>query len=271
MIPAPFEYELASSTRHAVELLGGDDDAKLIAGGQSLIPAMRLRMARPGLLVDIGRLEELRYVREHGDGLAIGALTRHAALLRDPLIRERCSVLARATALVGDPQVRNRGTIGGSLAHGDPASDQAAVLTALDAELVAVGPDGERTIAATDFFGGWFTTALAPDEVLTEVRVPATAHGVYLKESRRAHDWATVGVAATRVGGRVQIALTNAASQTVRAHAVEEALASGAPPAEAARLAAQDASPASDATASAEYRAHLLRVLTARALEELGA
>ena len=270
MIPAPFEYELASSTRHAVELLHGDEDAKVIAGGQSLIPAMRLRMARPGLLVDVGRLEELRYVRERGDGLAIGALTRHAALLREPLVRERCAVLSRATALVGDPQVRNRGTIGGSLAHGDPASDQAAVLTALDAELVAVGPGGERTIAATDFFGGWFTTALEPDELLTEIRIPATTHGAYLKESRRAHDWATVGVAAVRVGGAIQIALTNAAAKTVRASAVEAALASGAPPAEAAALAAEDASPASDATASAEYRAHLLRVLTARALEELG-
>jgi aerobic carbon-monoxide dehydrogenase medium subunit len=270
MIPAAFEYDLATSVEHAIELLGRGDDAKLIAGGHSLIPAMRLRIARPERLIDIGRLENLRYVREQGDWLAIGALTRHAEVLRDPLVGRHCAVLASATAVVADPQVRNRGTIGGAAAHGHSASDQVTVLTALDAEFVAQGPAGERTIAADEFFRGWFTTALSPQELLTEIRVPKTAHGVYLKASRLTHDWATVGVAAVRVDGRVQVALTNMASTPLRARGVEAALADGGSRPEAAQRASEDASPASDQAGSAEYRGHLARVLTRRALEQLG-
>ena len=270
MIPAKFDYELATSAEHAVELLGGGDDAKLLAGGHSLIPAMRLRVARPERLIDIGRLDGLRYVRERGDWLAIGALTRHADLLRDPLLGQHCAVLASATAVVADPQVRNRGTIGGAAAHGHSASDQATVLTALDAEFVALGPAGERTIAATEFFRGWFTTALSPQELLIEIRVPKTAHGVYLKASRRSHDWATVGVAAVRLEGRVQVALTNVAATPLRARSTEAALVDGASHHEAAQQASDGASPMSDQVASAEYRAHLARVLTGRALEQLG-
>jgi carbon-monoxide dehydrogenase medium subunit len=270
MIPAEFEYERATSVEHAIDLLSRDDDAKLLAGGHSLIPAMRLRIARPERLVDIGRLDALRYVREHGEWLAIGALTRHADVLRDQLVRQHCAVLASATAVVGDPQVRNRGTIGGAAAHGHSASDQVTALTALDAEFVAQGPAGERTIAAGEFFRGWFTTALSPQELLTEIRVPKTAQGVYLKATRLSHDWATVGVAAVRLEGRVQIALTNMGATPLRARSVEAALAEGASRLEAAQLAAAEARPASDQAGSAEYRAHLARVLTGRALKQLG-
>ena len=174
MIPAAFTYERAGSVEEAIELLGRDEDAKLLAGGHSLIPAMKLRIARPTVLVDIGRLDDLRYVREDGDRIAIGALTRHAALVRDPVLAAGCALIAQATELVGDPQIRHRGTIGGSLAHADPASDLGAVVLALDAELVAHGPDGERTIPATEFFTGPFTNALGPQELLTEIRVPVS-------------------------------------------------------------------------------------------------
>ena len=180
MIPAAFAYRRAASVEQAIELLG-DEDAKLLAGGHSLIPALKLRIARPSVLVDVGRLDDLRYVREDGERIAIGALTRHAQLAADPVLERHCAVVAQAAALVGDPQVRHRGTIGGSLAHGDPASDLPTVLLALDADLVARGPDGERTIAASAFFNGPFETALAPREVLTEIRVPKVERGVYLK------------------------------------------------------------------------------------------
>ena len=167
MIPASFEYERAGSVDEAVALLGRDEDAKLLAGGHSLVPAMRLRISRPSLLVDIGRLDELRYVREDGDRIAIGALTRHAALVRDPVLAQHCALIGEAAALIGDPQVRHRGTIGGSVAHGDPASDLATILLTLDAEFVTRGRDGERTIPAAEFFTGPFETALARQEMLT--------------------------------------------------------------------------------------------------------
>jgi carbon-monoxide dehydrogenase medium subunit len=268
VIPAAFEYRRAGSVDEAVELLGGEPDAKLLAGGHSLIPLLRLRFARPSLLVDVGRLGELRYVREDGGRIAIGALTRYADLVGNPLLAERCAPLERAASLVGDPQVRHRGTIGGAVAHGDPASDVPPVLLALDAELVVRGPGGERTVPAEAFFTGMFETALEPQEVLTEIRVPP-ATGAYLKFVRRAQDWATVGVAATRVNGSVHIGLTSMGATPLRARAVEEALANGASAAEAAEHAAEGTSPPSDVSGSAEYRAHLARVLVRRAIESL--
>jgi len=269
MIPAGFEYERAGSVDEAVSLLGRDEDAKLLAGGHSLIPLMRLRFTRPSLLVDIGRLDDLRYVREDGDRIAIGALTRHADLVRDPLLARRCALIGEAAATIGDPQVRHRGTIGGSIAHGDPASDLATIVLTLDAELVAHGPGGERTIPAAAFFAGMFETALARQEVLTEIRVPKVPAGTYLKVERRAQDWATVGVAAARVDGRVQVGLTSMGATPLRARSVEEALAGGASPAEAAAHAADGTMPPSDVIGSAEYRAHLAEVLVRRALEQV--
>lgn len=268
MIPAVFEYERAGSVDDAVELLGRDEEAKLLAGGHSLIPAMRLRFSRPSLLVDIGRLDDLRYVREHDDRIAIGALTRHAELVRDPMLREHCALIGETAALIGDPQVRHRGTIGGSVAHGDPASDLGTILLTLDAEFVARGPQGERTIAAAAFFTGPFDTALEHQEMLTEIRVPK-ATGTYLKYVRRAHDWATVGAAAARVDGRVQVGLTSMGPTSLRARAVEDALADGASPADAATHAADDTMPPTDASGSSEYRVHLAQVLVRRALERM--
>ena len=172
MIPAAFEYEVAESAEHAIELLGQREDAKLLAGGHSLLPAMKLRLARPGTLVDVGRLADLSYIREDGDRIAIGALTRHKDVAGAAILQEHCGIIAHTAGQVGDPQVRHRGTIGGSLAHGDPASDLPTVVLALDGELVARGSGGERTIAAREFFTGVFQTALASDEMLVAVRVP---------------------------------------------------------------------------------------------------
>jgi carbon-monoxide dehydrogenase medium subunit len=268
MIPAAFDYELAGTVDEAVALLQ-NDDAKALAGGHSLIPMMRFRFARPALLVDLGALSELRAVRESGGMIAIGALTRHADVERDPLVLAHCPVLAHAAGEVGDPQVRHRGTIGGSVAHGDPASDLPTVLLALDAEMVARGPAGERTISAADFFTGFYETALGQQDVLTEIRVPGADAGVYLKFSRRKQDWATVGVAAVRAGGAVRVALTNMGATTLRARGVEEALAEGADAGRAAERAAEGTSPPDDVLGSAEYREHLARVLVRRALTEL--
>ncbi len=269
MIPAPFEYARAESVEQAVELLGSAEDAKLLAGGHSLIPLLRLRFGRPALLVDIGRLGDLRYVREDGDRIAIGALTRHADLARDPVLGKRCGVISRAAAGIGDPQVRHRGTIGGSVAHADPASDLATILLTLDADFVARGPDGERTIPASGFFSGPFESALGPREVLTEIRVPPVERGVYLKFVRRAQDWATVGVAAADVGGTVHVGLASMGATPLRAAATEQALAGGASAGEAADHAAEGAEPPSDVSGSSEYRAHLAQVLVRRALEQL--
>ncbi len=209
MIPAAFDYEVASSVEDAIRLLGQSDDAKILAGGHSLLPLMKLRFARPALLVDIGRIAELSYIKEEGDRIRIGAGTRHHDVATSKLAADQCAVLARAAAEVGDPQVRHRGTIGGSVAHGDPASDMPTVLLALDAELLARGPDGERTIAAADFFTGFLETALSPQEVLTEIRVPklGSAASTYVKFNRRAQDWATVAVAAVASNGGANVAL----------------------------------------------------------------
>jgi len=274
MIPATFDYEVAESAEQAISLLGSREDAKLLAGGHSLIPLLRLRFSRPSLLVDIGRIGELSYVRDAGEQLAIGALTRHRALMEDPLIQEHCPIVSHTAGLIGDPQVRHRGTIGGSLAHGDPASDLPTVVLALGAELVVSGSGGERTVAAGEFFRGVFETAVGPEELLTEIRVPKLGSWTgwsYLKFTRRAQDWATVGVAALvrRENGSVddaRIALTNMAPTPVRATATEQALIAGEP--DPAVLIAGESDPQTDTAASAEFRSHLARVIGRRALEE---
>jgi aerobic carbon-monoxide dehydrogenase medium subunit len=269
MIPDRFEYEIADSVERAVELLGSQEGAKLLAGGHSLLPLMRLRFARPSLLVDVGRLRDLSYVREDGDRIAVGALTRHHDVAGNELMKERCGIVAHTASLIGDPQVRHRGTIGGSVAHGDPASDLPAVLLALEAELVVHGPDGERTVSAADFFRGVFETALGPRDMLTEIRAPTLAGGwSYLKFHRRAQDWATVGVAAVQDDGGARVALTSMGATPLRATGVERALASGEERAAAAEQAAEGTDPPSDTNGSADFRRHLARVLVCRALDE---
>jgi aerobic carbon-monoxide dehydrogenase medium subunit len=277
VIPAAFDYDVAESVDHAVELLGqGGGETKLLAGGHSLIPAMKLRIARPAKLVDIGRLAELAYVKDAGTHVAIGALTSHAAVAADPFLREHCPIVSFTAAQIGDPPVRHRGTLGGTLSHGDPASDMPAVILALGAELVARGPSGERTIPATEFFAGVFETALASDEVLVEARVPklgASTGWAFLKVSRRAQDWATVGVAALvhRDDGAVagaSIGLVNMGATPLRAKGAEDALAGGASLADAAARVADGTEPPTDTAGSAEYRTHLAQVLTRRALEQ---
>jgi len=274
VIPAPFDYARADSADAAVALLTEHgDEAKLLAGGMSLLPLMKLRLAVPSVLVDVGRLDELSYVRDVGDHLAIGALTRHRDLETSDVLRDGCGVLRAVAAEVGDNQVRHRGTIGGSIAHGDPASDLPAALLALDATLVARGPAGEREISADAFFTGFLETALEPDELLTEIRVPKTgANGFsYQKFNRRAQDYAIVGALALRVDGVARVALVNMGTTPLRATTVESALAGGASVAEASELAAEGTEPSGDPNAGVEYRQQLARVLTRRALEAAGA
>jgi carbon-monoxide dehydrogenase medium subunit len=277
VIPARFDYDVAESVDHAIELLGaGGGDAKLLAGGHSLIPALKLRIARPAKLVDIGRLSDLAYVRDGGTHVAIGALTRHATVAADDTLAEHCPIVPFTAGQIGDPQVRHCGTLGGTLAHGDPASDMPAVMLALGADLVARGKGGERVISATDFFTGVFETALAPDEVLVEARVPKLAASTgwsYMKASRRAQDWATVGVAAVvhRDNGSIagaSIGLVNMGGTPLRAKAAEDALAGGTSAADAAMLVTDGAQPPSDHAGSSEYRAHLAQVMARRALEQ---
>jgi aerobic carbon-monoxide dehydrogenase medium subunit len=266
MIPAQFEYVAAESAAHAISLLAENgDDAKLLAGGHSLLPMMKLRLATPELLIDIGGLSELAGVSTDGDDLVIGATTRHADLAASQLALAEAPLLAYAAAQVGDPQIRHRGTIGGSLSHADPAADLPMALVALGGSLVLQGPSGTRMVAADDFFDGYFETAMRPDELLIAVRVPRRP-GVpwgYQKFVRRANDWAIVGVAA--IDGR--IALANMGPTPLRATAAEEALADGASPAAAAEHAADGTSPGEDMHADREYRRHLARVLTRRALD----
>ena len=281
MIPAEFDYEVADSVEHAIELLGANAETRLLAGGQSLLPLMKLRLSSPMLLVDLGRVPGLSGVREEGDTLVIGALTCHEDVHRDPIVAKRCPLLAHAAGEIGDPQVRHRGTIGGSLAHADPAGDLPAALLALDGEVVVRGRHhaeptiahhGERTIAARDFFVGPFTTALGRHEVLTEVRVPATdlARWSYRKFHPRSQDWAIVGVAAVATTTAARVALMSMGPTPMRAAAVESALFEGADAATAAARALEGTAPADDAFASAEYRNHLAEVLVRRALEEIG-
>jgi len=273
VIPAPFDYEVAESADHAVALLGQHgEDAKLLAGGHSLLPLMRVRLAAPSVLVDIGRLRDLNYVRDAGDRLAVGALTTHEELHFDELLRAECPLLAHTAGEIGDPQVRHMGTIGGSVAHADPASDLPAVLLALDAELVVHGPGGDRTLPASGFWKGIFESELGPQDLLTEIRVPKTGGTgwSYQKFNPRAQDWAIVGVAAVARNGGAAVALTNMGETPVRAGAVEQALAGGAGAADAAEQALEGTNPPEDALASADYRRHLAKVLVRRALEEAG-
>jgi aerobic carbon-monoxide dehydrogenase medium subunit len=278
MIPISFDYEVAESVDHAIELLKENgDEAKLLAGGHSLLPIMKLRLAAPTVLVDLGRIGDLNYVSDEGNHLAIGAMTRHCDVERDATLKEHCGLISYTASLVGDPQVRHRGTIGGSVSHGDAASDLPSALLALEADFVIKGSGGERTVAAGDFFEDYLQTTLAPDEVLTEIRVPKLngAGWSYKKFNRRAQDWAVVGVAAVveRSNGSIgsaRIGLTNMGSTPLRATAAENAL-SGADPSsvgEATNSADEGTSPSSDIAASAEYRRHLARVLSRRAVEE---
>jgi carbon-monoxide dehydrogenase medium subunit len=277
MIPSRFEYERAESVDHALELLRTKEDPKLLAGGHSLLPLMKFRLASPSTLVDVSRLADLRGVRDAGDHLAVGAMTRHHDLNHDPLAKEHCPIAAYAAGLVGDAQVRHRGTVGGSLAHGDPASDLPTICLTLDATMVARGPGGEREIPAQEFFKGYYETALGEDEMLTEIRLPKTggAGWSYLKFRQRALDWATVGVAAvvTRSNGNVgeaRIGFTNMGQTPLRAFGVERSLvgASGDGIAQVTDRADEGTDPPSDTWASADFRRHLARVLTRRAVQE---
>jgi aerobic carbon-monoxide dehydrogenase medium subunit len=269
VIPAPFDYVRAATAGEALAALAEHgDEAKLLAGGQSLLPLMKLRLAVPTVVVDLIASDELSYVRDEGDTLAIGALTRHCDVAGNDVIRREIPVLAHAAGLVGDPQVRHRGTIGGSVAHADPSADLPTALLALGASYVVRSQQGERTVSADEFATGFLDTVLEPTELLTEIRVPKPASGWgYEKFTRRAIDWATVAVAAVgRADGTVAVALANMGPTVLRATAVEQALASGSGINDAAALAAEGTEPGSDVTASADFRRHLARVLTSRAL-----
>ncbi|SDP74603.1 carbon-monoxide dehydrogenase medium subunit [Arthrobacter sp. ok909] len=278
MIPSAFDYAAPATVAEALGLLAhAGDDVKLLAGGQSLIPVMKLRLADPAMVVDLGRIGELSGVRDDGDALLIGAMTTHHQVATDPLIAAHLPLLAKAAATVADPQVRHRGTFGGALVHADPAGDLPAPVLAADATFILAGAGGERRVAAADFFQGYFTTAVAEGEILTHIRVPKyTGWGAhYEKFTRVAQQWSIVAVAAmVRVDdgtiAEARIGLTNMASTPLRATAVEQALA-GAPLtreaiASASAHAAEGTDPASDLNGDASYRRHLAEVLTRRAV-----
>jgi carbon-monoxide dehydrogenase medium subunit len=279
VIPATFDYVRPASVDDAVQALSdGGEDAKVLAGGQSLMPLLRLRLAYPDSLIDLGRLDALREIRDEGDSLVIGAMATHHQVIRDPLVREHVPLIVQATETVADPAVRHRGTFGGSLAHADPAGDLPAVALALDAVLLVRSSRGEREIPASEFFVDWMTSAMEPDELLVGVRVPKLGAGWgvhYEKFHRTAQAWAIVGVAcAVRRNGdgveEARVALTNMGAAPVRASAVETAVRGGSASEEAFRTAAAQAAagtePPTDLHGSSEYRAHLATVLTARAL-----
>jgi carbon-monoxide dehydrogenase medium subunit len=274
VIPAAFDYVRAESAEEAISLIGQHgDESKFIAGGHSLLPLMKLRLAQPTVLVDIGRLDDLSYIREDGDSIAIGALTRHCDVESSDTLQEHVPLLAHAASHVGDPQVRRRGTIGGSIAHADPASDLPATTLALGATYVAQGPNGTREIAAANFYQTFFESALADDEMLIEIRIPKMngAGWSFQKFNRRAQDWAIVGVSAWVRGSESGVGLVNMASTPVLATSVSDAIAGGATATDAAEQAVAEADPQPDLNASVEYRQHLAKVLTRRALEEASA
>jgi carbon-monoxide dehydrogenase medium subunit len=273
VIPASFDYVRVDSADAALAALGQHgDEAKLLAGGQSLLPLMKLRLAMPAVVVDVSRAGDLRYVRRDGDELAIGALTRHCDVAGDDTVRAELPMLAHVAGLVGDPQIRHRGTIGGSVAHSDPSADLPAALLALGASYVVRGPGGSRTVPAAEFATGFLESVLEPDELLAEIRVPLGVDGWgYEKFTRRAIDWATVAVAVARRNGTTSVALANMGPTVLRAEGVEQALASGSGAVDAAALADEGTEPSNDVTASSDYRRHLARVLTGRALAAAGA
>lgn len=278
MIPSTFDYVAATTVEEAIQALAvAGDDGKVLAGGQTLVPVLRLRLATPTTLVDLNKINELRGVRDDGDAIVVGAMTTHHDVLNDSLVREHAALLALATQTVGDPQIRHRGTLGGALVHADPAGDLLAPVVALDAEMVIAGPGGRRTVPAAEFFIDLFTTAVGADQVLVEVRIPKkTGWGAhYEKFQRVAQAWSIVAVAAAvrTEGGSIaeaRVALTNMAATPVRATGVEQALVGQSATAETIRAAAEHAaegtSPSSDGNADADYREHLARVLTNRAL-----
>ncbi len=274
MIPAAFDYVRASSTAEAISLIGQHgSDAKFIAGGHSLLPMMKLRLAQPAVLVDISRISDLSYIKDAGDYIAIGAMTRHMDVEKSPVLAQHVPLLAHAAGHVGDPQVRHRGTIGGSIAHADPASDLPATTLALGATYVVQGPNGTREIAASDFYKSFLESDLAEDEMLTEIRVPKMngAGWSFHKFNRRAQDWAIVGVAAWRGANGSGVGLVNMGPTPILASSVSAALAGGASIADAAALAVADAQPSADNNATVEYRTHLAKVLVRRALEQASA
>ncbi len=278
MFPSQFDYVAPTSLAGALAALAeGGEDAKVLAGGQSLLPVLRMRLNSPSLLVDLGRVEALRGVRDDGDAIVVGAMTAYSDVLDSPLVREHAGLLHQAVAQVADPQIRHRGTLGGALVHADPAGDVGAPVLALDGELVITGPDGERTVAAQAFFEDLFQTAVGEGELLTAIRIPKhTGWGAhYEKFVRVSHQWSIVGVAATvrMEAGRIaaaKVGLTNMGSTPLRAHGVEQALV-GAEPSEAAlraacAAAAEGTNPPSDLNGDADYRRHLAVVLTRRAV-----
>ena len=274
MYPANFDYKRPATVDEAIALLTKHgDDAKVLAGGHSLIPAMKLRLARPAVVVDIGRIPNLNYIREAGGAIAIGATATHQEIESSTLLRDKSPLLAETAAHIGDMQVRNRGTIGGSLAHADPAADYPAAILALDVEIDLVGPRGKRTVKAPAFFIDLLQTAIGPDEILTEIRVPLTAKTVaYEKTEQKASGFALAGVAAVVGADGVRIGITGVAATAYRAVAVEQALAGQRSPkaaaiAAAAAHAADGGEPLGDIHASPEFRAHLAEVNTRRAIE----
>ncbi len=278
MIPASFDYLAPTSVQEALSALAeAGDDAKVLAGGQSLLPILRMRLNAPETVVDLGRIEELRGIRDGGDHLVVGAMTPYSDVVADALVREHASLLAEAVETVADPQIRHRGTVGGALVHADPAGDVGAPVLALDATFVVVGPGGERTVAASDFFVDLFETAVGEGELLTEIRIPKHTGWVshYEKFVRVSHQWSIVGVAVTlqAEGGTIsqaRVGLTNMGSTPLRATAVEQALVgrSAGEVAEACASAADGTTPPSDLNGDADYRRHLATVLTRRAVEK---
>jgi carbon-monoxide dehydrogenase medium subunit len=278
MIPAAFDYHAPTTVEEALQLLAtSGDDVKILAGGQSLIPVLRLRLAAPEVMIDLGKITELRGIRDDGDALVIGAMTPHSEVASSPLVRQHATVLAEAAETVADPQVRHRGTFGGALAHADPAGDLPAPVLALGAELEIAGPGGRRTVPAAEFFQGLFATAIGEDEILTKVRVPKHTGwgGHYEKFTRVAQQWSIVAVAAavSAEGGSIaeaRVALTNMGAVPIRAHAVEQALrgqpATAQAVAAACAAAAEGTDPPTDLNGDADYRRHLAGVLTRRAV-----